>query len=41
MNSSEAQKEAAMMFMIEKYGTLYTKGALMKHKGSFLWYRAL
>lgn len=40
-NSSEAQKEAAMMFMIEKYGSLYTKKAMMKHKWSFLWYRAL
>ena len=40
-NSSQAQKEAALFFMIEKYGVLYEKWPMHKHKGSFLWYRAL
>jgi len=37
----EAQKEAALFFMAEKYWVLYEKGALMKHKGTWLWYEAL
>jgi hypothetical protein len=31
-NSPEPMKEASIMFMAEKYGTLYEKSALHKYK---------
>lgn len=40
-NSSKFKVEAAMIFMLEGYGTLYAKWPLFKHKGSMLWYKAL
>lgn len=40
-DSLEAQKEAAMFYMIEKYGVLYEKSALIQHKWTWLWYEAL
>ncbi|MDD3645881.1 MAG: hypothetical protein PHH06_00575 [Candidatus Gracilibacteria bacterium] len=40
-SSPEYKKEAGLIFMMEKYGTLYAKGGLAKYKGKFLWYRAL
>jgi hypothetical protein len=40
-DSLEAQKEAAIFYMIEKYWVLYSKSPLIKHKGSWLWYKAL
>ena len=39
-NSSEAQKEAALMFMSKKYGVLYEKSALIPYKWTYLWYKA-
>jgi len=40
-NTSESQKEAAMIYMVKKYGWLYTKKALFKYQWKFLWYQAL
>lgn len=39
--SPESKKIAAMLFMLEKYGVLYEKAALIPHKGSFMWYEGL
>lgn len=39
-DSPESMKEASIMFMAEKYGTLYEKWALHKYKGTFLRYEA-
>lgn len=39
-NSPEPMKEASIMFMAEKYGTLYEKWALHKYKWTFLRYEA-
>ncbi len=39
-NCPEYKKEAGVMFMMEKYGSLYAK-KLYKHRWSFLWYEAL
>lgn len=44
-NTEEYRKEAWMMFMLEKYGTLYNKNyddsPLNNQKWSFLWFRAM
>ncbi len=40
-DTPEYKKEAAMIFMVKWYGTLYTKKALYKHKWKFLWYEAM
>lgn len=40
-DAPESKKEACLMFMVEKYGTLYEKSALHKYKWKFLWYEAL
>jgi hypothetical protein len=39
-DSPESMKEACIMFMAEKYGTLYEKKALHKYKGKYLRYEA-
>lgn len=41
VNTSEAQKEAWLFYMCEKYWVLYEKGPLIKHKWTFLWYTTL
>lgn len=38
--STQWQKEAALLYMMEKYGVLYEKKALIKHKWDFIWYQA-
>ncbi len=40
-NSPEPQKEAAMIFMLENYGSLYTKWALFPSRWKYLWYKAM
>ncbi|MCT4616833.1 MAG: hypothetical protein N4A38_01325 [Candidatus Gracilibacteria bacterium] len=40
-SSSEAEKEAAVIFMLQNYGTLYAKGELIQQKGNWIWYQAL
>jgi len=40
-NAPEPQKEAAMIFMMESYWSLYTKGALFPLRWNFLWYKAM
>ena len=40
-DAPEFKKEAGLVFMMEKYGVLYGKKWLMKHKWEFLWYKAL
>ncbi|MDD4152066.1 MAG: hypothetical protein PHR68_05610, partial [Candidatus Gracilibacteria bacterium] len=39
-SSEEYEKEAAMVFFLQKYGVLYGKG-FKELKGSFIWYKAM
>lgn len=39
-HTTESRKVAALLYMLEKYGVLYEKKAMMKHKGTFLFYTA-
>lgn len=40
-SSQQYEIEAALFAMLSKYGTLYNKNPLNKHRGSFIWYEAL
>ncbi len=40
-NTEGYKKEAALMFMLQKYGNLYLKDPLKNKKWTFLWFRAL
>jgi len=40
-DAPQYQKEAWLMFMMEKYWVLYAKFWLYKHKWNFLWYQSL
>lgn len=40
-NTEEYKKEAWMVFMLKKYGSLYNKNPLNKKKWQFLWFKAL
>lgn len=40
-DAPEAKKEAALLFMAENYGNLYTKGPLFEFQWKFLWYTSL
>lgn len=40
-NTEEYKKEAWMIFMLKKYGSLYNKDPLNKKKWQFLWFKAL
>ena len=39
-HTTESRKVAALLYMLEKYGVLYEKDAMIKHKWTFLFYRA-
>ncbi len=39
-NTPQQKLEAAALFMMEKYGTLFAKWPLYKYKGGMLWYKA-
>ncbi|MCH8518251.1 hypothetical protein LAT59_00600 [Candidatus Gracilibacteria bacterium] len=38
--STESRKVASLLYMLEKYGVLYEKDAMMAYKGTFLFYKA-
>ncbi|MDP2090237.1 MAG: hypothetical protein Q8K30_01445 [Candidatus Gracilibacteria bacterium] len=40
-STPEYKKEAGILFMLEKYGHLASKGALFEYRGKRLWYEAL
>lgn len=39
-HTTESRKVGALLYMLEKYGVLYEKNAMMEYKGTFLFYTA-